>query len=475
MKKLLLILLACALFVSYIALAQETAEDEAWKSNLGEIIFSDSGASVSGDGVSADGSYVCITKGGDYLVSGTTTNGMIEVISEEKVKLRLSNANITNTQGPAICFTNSKKSFITLEEGTVNTLTDSETYSIEAKATLFSNDTLEIKGNGTLSVTSAANHAIASDDDIIIENGIIAVTAAKDGFHANDDITISGGSITVHGANDAFESEGTFNITGGTFDITAADDAFTAMGAFFISGGTFNVRSSFEAIESKDSITIDGGSFTIYATDDGLNAANALTINGGDMYIRVTRGDAIDSNGTLVINGGNIIGEGAQMPEGGIDCDSRSVTINGGTLIAVGGVNSAPGTDSAQKSVLLGGASANVNVTIENSSGETIMSFIPAASYSNMVFSSEKLKTGETYTVKNDQTTTMTFTVEGAVTSAGGTAGGFGGFGGRGMGGFGGMQGGRGGDRNVRNQDQTAALFGAEGSGGTMTPPDGMT
>jgi hypothetical protein len=71
----------------------------------------------------------------------------------EKVKLRLSGASITNSTGPAIYIANAKKAFITLTEGTSNTLIDGGSYSdTDAKGTIFSNDDLEIKGDGSYSV-----------------------------------------------------------------------------------------------------------------------------------------------------------------------------------------------------------------------------------------------------------------------------------------------------------------------------------
>ena len=117
--------------------------DEAWKNNTGTIELG-SRITVSGEGISVNGSVVNITAGGDHVVTGTLTNGMIYINTEERVKLRLKGANITNSNGPAIYFENVDKGFITISKDTVNYLTDGSSYSDEeATATVFSRMTLK--------------------------------------------------------------------------------------------------------------------------------------------------------------------------------------------------------------------------------------------------------------------------------------------------------------------------------------------
>lgn len=149
---------------------------------------------------------VTITEGGDWEVTGSCDNSMIYINTGEekdvndKVKLRLNGMSLTNTSGPAIYFDRCKKAFITIEDGTTNTVSDGTAYSesnAEAKGAIHSDDTLEIKGKGTLNVNGNYKHGINSDDDIIIENGVINITSVKDGLHANDDITLSGKNIKL--------------------------------------------------------------------------------------------------------------------------------------------------------------------------------------------------------------------------------------------------------------------------------------
>lgn len=324
---------------------------------------------------------------------------MIEINTkeEQKVILNLNGINIKNDSGPAICITNAKKTIIVLNED--NMIEDGEKYDIDAKATLFSNDTLKIKGEGSLEVVGNYKHAIASDDDIIIESGKITLSAIKDGMHANDGVQIDGGNITVKTAHDGIESEGIIIINNGTFDFSCEDDGITAQGDFTINGGTYNITKCEEGIESKSKLVINDGLIEVEANDDGLNATN-IEINGGKIYCNSKNGDAIDSNGTVTITDGVIVALGGNVPEGGLDFDNNVCTITGGTIIAAGGVNSVP-TESkcTQSVVLLGNVGNNSVIRIQDDSGNEIITFKIEKTYQNLLISTQKLEKNKKYIV----------------------------------------------------------------------------
>lgn len=224
-----------------------------YSENKGTINLDD--FSVTGSGILVEGTTVKITEGGDFTVTGISKEGMIYIEANDKVKLRLSGMSLTNDDGPAIWFENTEKALITITENTENFLTDGYEYSEEnnAKACLFSNDDLEIKGNGTLTVTANYKHSIASDDDLKIENGTINITAVKDGLKANNDVTISGGTV---------------NITAGSQGIKAEQN-------IVIDGGKINVLNSEEGFEANLAITFNGGTTNIVAKDDGINSGGS--------------------------------------------------------------------------------------------------------------------------------------------------------------------------------------------------------
>ncbi len=193
-----------------------TEAEEEEKVYTAEISLGSS-TKVTGDGVDVDGSTIRITSGGDYLFTGKLSDGQIYVSTntEEKVTIVLNGVDIACSYGPAIMINEAKKCTVKVKEGSVNNLSDSYKDKIN-DGVIFSNDTLRIKGNGTLNITAGNAHGIASDDDIIIDNGIINVTAVKSGLFAHDDITINGGTLNVTGGTNGMKSKGTVNINGGT-------------------------------------------------------------------------------------------------------------------------------------------------------------------------------------------------------------------------------------------------------------------
>ncbi|MGN1131912.1 MAG: carbohydrate-binding domain-containing protein, partial [Ruminococcus sp.] len=355
----------------------DVVDEDAWKSNTGQIILSNSGITVSGEGISVDGNTVTISDGGDWEVIGTCDDGMIYVNTGEvkdendKVKLRMNGMSLTNTKGPAIYFDRCKKAFITIESGSENYVADGSAYATdysEAKAAIHSDDSLEIKGKGTLNVTGNYSHAINSDDDILIENGIINVlSSVKDGLHANDAIDIVGKNIvlTTNTTGDAVESEGylsvdsaTLNFTAGAKGLNAGDyiiltnakatmntgnDCINSNGAVTVSDGTYDLESGDDGITGL-SIVVESGTFDIKSTGKGLNDDNGNTITTGDFTIDSTD-DCINSNGGVTIYDGTFE---LESDDDGITGDTISITSGTFLLNTVGkGIKST--TDSTLK------------------------------------------------------------------------------------------------------------------------------
>lgn len=216
---------------------EKPVSGEEWKSNLGTIDLSN--LSASGTGITVDGSTIRITDGGDFTVTGTLENGKIVISTTERVKLRLSGASISCNNDSAIFVEQADKVFITMENGTSNTISSKGT----EEAAIYSKDDLEIKGNGTLTIISQLSHGIKASDDLNIENGTLIITAARDGIHTNETCDISGGTITITAAKDGIESEENLIIRGGNITISAKKQAYTAL-----------VETSID--ESKATITI---------------------------------------------------------------------------------------------------------------------------------------------------------------------------------------------------------------------------
>lgn len=432
------------------ALELKTDWSEQAKITLGDTVSIDgNGAEVSDDNT------VTITEGGSYVISGELSDGMIQVDTEEEVKLILQGVSITNEDGPAIYVKEAKSCYIETAEGTENILSDGESYAEtkdKQKATIFSNDRLVLLGEGSLTVNGNYKHGICSDDEVYVVSGTYTITAVKDGIHTNNWISVEGGTVQITATDDGMQSKGPVALDGGTITIAAEDKGVTAYGDLTVNDGTIQISKCEEGLESKNDLTINGGTTEITGNDDGLNARTSITINGGILYAEMTAGDAIDSNGSMTITGGLILAFGAQMPEGGADCDMNEIKITGGTLIATGGTNSAPSeSESSQISVLLGSASKGDMIGILDSDGNTVFAFEAPGNYSNMLLSTATIISDQDYTVYTGGTITgdsyhgyyengsytggtesISFTTDGMVISAGGTSNDMGGFGGGG-------------------------------------------
>ena len=297
----------------------------------------------------ADNKTIDITEEGVYVISGTAENCTIKVNADENAKVQLvfDGVSITNDDFPAIYVVSADKVFVTTTDSE-NTLIVSGEFTADGEtntdAVIFSKDDLVLNGTGTLNVTSYYGNGITCKDDMKITGGTYNVGSTLDAFEANDSISISDGSFNITTNKDGFhcendEAEGTITITGGTFTINGASDGIQVCALLQIDGGDFNITAA-EGLEATY-ILINDGNITINASDDGINASTktnayetAIEINGGYLNVAVGQGDtdAIDSNGSIYVNGGTI-NVTAQMSS--FDCDGQT-EFNGGTIIING-------------------------------------------------------------------------------------------------------------------------------------------
>lgn len=117
------------------------------------------------------------------------------------------------------------------------------------------------------------------------------------------------------------------------------------------------------------------------AAEQGTPSAPLLFISGGDLYVNAT-GDGLDSNGSIVIEGGNIVVAGPESSfNGALDSGSEnggSLTIAGGTVLAYGNAGMAESFSeaSAQCSVtctLSRNLSRGTRITLQGANGELLL------------------------------------------------------------------------------------------------------
>ena len=336
----------------------DTSYDE---STASKIELSGSSASVSGDGVIVSVSTVTISKAGTYVISGQSDGVQIKIVADKSddVKLVLKGVTMTNTDA-AISATSAGHVYLTLAEGTTNSLSDSSSNSDEkANAALFSKVDLTINGSGTLNVDGKKSNAIKANDTLHITGGTFNITSVGDAFNVNDELNVTGATMTIDAKGDGVKVDNDDDMTVGnmylannTITVTAGEDGIHASGNLVIDSGTYTVKNATEGIEGK-SITINGGDINVYSTDDGVNAANKnaqqsdiyFTMTGGNLTVEVGQGDTdpIDSNGNITVTGGTIklIGQSGFDFDGTATYTGGDIYINGEKQTDI--VNSMPG------------------------------------------------------------------------------------------------------------------------------------
>lgn len=388
-----------------------------------KIELSNGSADITGDGATFENGNIKITKAGTYVLSGKFDGQIItEVGDEDVVHLVFNGVNITNTTSSAINAATGKKVVITLVDGTTNTLSDGTSYEYadgedEPDATLFVKNNLTINGTGSLNIDSNYATAIKAKDNLIILDSKINIDSVGKAIKGKDSVTVENANITIN----------------------AEDDGITTDGALVINSGNINIEKAGEGLEGV-TIDINGGNIDITATDDGINARGLIDDsatdaekeaygeeNQADTYLRITGGvvnvnasaDGIDSNGQVYIDGGTVYVSGATSgPDVALDYNGKAV-ITGGTFVSTGMQEMAQTFDSSSTQNFItvyydSTVAAGTEIKVTDKDGNTVLSYNADKEFTFAVISSDKLTTGETYTVSaGDNSSEVTITAGG--------------------------------------------------------------
>lgn len=455
----------------------ESYEDYIEHSSFSEtvsIVYADNEATVSTlpDGVEAtvDGAGVIINstiKGVAYELKGSSSNGYFKIYSEKKFHLTLNGVSLTNPTGAAINIQSGKRVFVTLADGTSNSLVDGTSYNTpddeDEKGTFFSEGQLVFNGKGSLEVTGNKKHGIVSDDYIRFRTGTnIYITASNGhGIKANDYVAIGGGvlNIEVSGtAKKGISSDGYVLVSGGRTTILTSgdgeydedeDDVSGAAGIkadlyFQMEGGQLNIKSTGaggKGINTDGEIIINDGDIQVITTGQtftyssdldskakGIKSDTDVTVNGGTIKIKTTGGEGsegLEAKGVMNINGGEIeiatyddcINSAGDMYLNGgyiyafatnndaIDSNG-DLYIKGGVIVALGASGAECAIDAAEgKNIYITGGTV-VGVGGSNAS-------YPASSSSQMSIAFQaSVSTGSTLTVADGSDAILSFTIK---------------------------------------------------------------
>lgn len=366
------------------------------ESTAAVITLQGSSAVCDSNAVRVDGSTVTVTDEGTYILRGTLEGSiLVDAGKEDKTHLVLDGVSIHGSS-TALYIRQADKVFITLAEGSENTLSSDGSFTPDGgtnlDAALFSKEDLTLNGSGMLTVTSPGGHGIVCKDALVLTGGSYAVTAASHAIAAKDSLSISGGTYSLTAGKDGLHAEnaddpalGSLYIADGSFTVSAEGDGISAAAHLQMDGGTYTIvtggsengvqhtsdnwgnfmggpggmkpggqtfpnaaedtaedSNSSKALKAGSSLAVNGGSFTIDSADDAVHANGSITVSGGTFSI-ATGDDGFHADDTLTVQGGDIhISESYEGMEG------LHIVVSAGQIKLVAsddGLNAAGGTD----------------------------------------------------------------------------------------------------------------------------------
>lgn len=439
----------------------ETDYDE---SSSVHIELNGSTAEADSDSVQISGSTITITEEATYIISGTLDDGMIIVDAPDTAKLQLvlDGADINSETSAPLYIPEADKVFVTLADGTENTLSNGGTYTAiddsNIDSAIFSRQDLTLNGSGNAASESSDSWGQWGGGAPRQPGG--RGGAGGDGMRGTDpgsagegetggapeqstpDQGASGsgesaealaftGSLTASDSEESadveddsstsmkgIKSEGDMLISGGSFTIDSADDSVHTNSSVTVSGGTFEIASGDDAFHGEDTLTVSGGTINITESYEGLEALS-VSIQDGDITIVSTDDglnaaggtdssgtaggrDGIGANGSLAISGGYTVVAGpTQGDTATLDYDTTA-EITGGTFIGTGASGMAQTFSDSKQGVIavsVGEQSAGTGITLTDKNGNEIIFYTPELSFSVVILSSTDITTGETYTI----------------------------------------------------------------------------
>lgn len=313
--------------------------------------------------VSISNSTITIQEEGVYELSGALTNGQIIVDAQntDKVQLVLKGAAINCNTSAAIYVRQAEKVFLTLAEGTENTLSNQGEFVAIDENTIdgvvFAKDDLTINGSGSVTIDAAYGSGVVGKDDLIITGGTYQITAAEHGFAGKDCICIADGNFQVDAGKDGFHSEnkddttkGYLYVGNGKYTVTAEGDGFDSGAMLQVDDGTFQIQTgggseaelaegvSAKGIKASGDLYISQGSFVLDCVEDAVHTNANLVVKNGT-YDIVAGDDGFHADSQVGIENGTI---NIQKSYEGIE--GEKVLIFGGDISIVAsddGINSA--------------------------------------------------------------------------------------------------------------------------------------
>ena len=290
-----------------------------------ELVLNDAKSTIDGEtvssttknGVSYSNSVLKITESGSYILSGTL-NGQLSVSVSGEIDLVLNG--------------------VTIKSSNTNAIDIVKAYEMDSSSSMSPSTAKK------LDFTKAGAKIIIADGSKNTISG--AKSSSKDGaIHSAVSILFTG------------ETKG---------------------------DGVLYVTGTSEGIEVERHFLFNGGILNIAAQDDGVNAKTdniaVAYIKGGKILVNSglgNEGDGIDSNGYVIVEGGEIISSAKPGADSGLD-SNKGIYINGGRVFATGSSMDMAEDGSSQPTMNLvfsSNVAVSSTVVIKDSNGNEVISY----------------------------------------------------------------------------------------------------
>lgn len=226
-------------------------------SMLGAVLvtLSDGSILVEGEGAELSDNTLTIKEAGTYIIAGELKNGriLVDAGEDDQVRLILNGIDLTSADNAPLYVRQAGSVYLTLAEGTVNTLTDADDYRLggqddKPEGALHSNSALTINGSGALVIHARYRHGLVSREDLRIVNATVKVNAAEVGIKGGDLVAVRNAGIAVK-------------------------------------AGSAGILAKSERDPGRGLVYIESGNIDIYAYTGGIEAAANLVVLDGELII----------------------------------------------------------------------------------------------------------------------------------------------------------------------------------------------
>lgn len=296
-----------------------------------------------------------------------------------------------------------------------------------------SNTEKESKGNINISngeiIIQAANDAVQAANALNVSGGSFYINSLKgkandsqlnketsvnssdeqnlasaNGLKSGADLIINGGEFFIDVFDDGIRSYKNALINAGEFNIKSNQDGILVDLDLSITGGWITIEKSVEGIEATN-VLISGGKHLINSSDDGVNASVVneekdekvkprITFSGGETFV-YSKGDGIDSNGDIKIDGGKLVVYTlANESYCAIDLPKKSkLILSGGEVLALSNSTEIFKVKNSTQGYLLTDYYLNKDSVNSFSQGSNeLISFVCNQSFTQVFYTNEKIK-----------------------------------------------------------------------------------